>query len=98
MITVTMEDIKAMKDDFITPATAAKVLKMDTSRLIWYARNGQLPFQVQFSGNRVKISRASFLKAYGYADPEAPTEAQLMEKILEKLTVIEELLKVRTAS
>ena len=67
---MTMEDIKAMTEDWITPATAASAMKMDPGRLIEYARTGQLPFATQISGNRVKIGRKSFLKAYGYLEEE----------------------------
>ena len=83
VILVTMEDIKAMTDDFITPATAAAVMKMDTGRLIGYARSGQLPFPVQISGNRVKIPRIGFLRAFGIEAEERKRkdgiEAQLKE-------------------
>ena len=67
---MTMDDIKAMTEDWITPATAASAMKMDPGRLIEYARTGQLPFATQISGNRVKIGRKSFLKAYGYQEEE----------------------------
>jgi hypothetical protein len=85
-----MADIKAMTDDWITPATAAKVMKMDVSRLIQYAREGQLPFAVQISGNRVKISRRGFLQAYGYGDDEekAVTLTQDINKRIEILSVL----------
>jgi len=87
---MTMADIKAMTDDWITPATAAKVMKMDVSRLIQYAREGQLPFAVQISGNRVKISRRGFLQAYGYGDDEekAVTLTQDINKRIEILSVL----------
>ena len=92
---MTMADIKAMKDDWITPATAAKVMKMDVSRLIQYAREGQLPFPVAISGNRVKISRLGFLQAYGYADPEEdkPTVEQLLGRLITLVSDQNELLR-----
>lgn len=62
---MTLDDVKAMTDDFITPAMAASVMKMDVGRLIGYARSGQLPFPAVISGNRVKIPRAGFLKFFG---------------------------------
>ena len=89
---MTMDDIKAMTDDFITPATAAAVMRMDVGRLIGYARNGELPFPVQISGNRVKIGRVGFLKAFGVEVEERrkkDRQAELMErqaKALEDLT------------
>ena len=80
---MTLDDIKAMQDDFITPATAASVMKMDAGRLIGYARGGQLPFPVVISGNRVKIPRAGFLKFLGVEAEERRhndgIEAQLKE-------------------
>ena len=78
-----MNDVAAMTCDFITPAVAASVLKMDTGRLIEYARKGQLPFPVQISGNRVKISRRGFMECYGYADPEEKktTAEQLLAEV-----------------
>ena len=80
---MTMDDVKAMTCDFITPAVAASVLKMDTGRLIEYARKGQLPFPVQISGNRVKISRRGFMECYGYAEPEEKkdTMQQLLDEV-----------------
>lgn len=80
---MTIEDIKAMTDDFITPATAASVMKMDTGRLIGYAKGGQLPFPVVVSGNRVKIPRIGFLRFLGVETDERKKadgiEAQLKE-------------------
>ena len=91
---MTMEDIQQMKDDWLTPATVASVLHMNPGRLIWYARNGQLPFPAVFSGNRVKISRIGFLKAYGYeAQEEHAGKAQGLRQIEERLDQIAQLLK-----
>ena len=56
------EEIKAMKDELITPAVAASALKMDPGRLREYARTGQLPFETRISGERVMVIRKSFLK------------------------------------
>ena len=80
---MTMEDIRQMTDDFITPATAAAVMKMDTGRLIAYARDGQLPFPVVISGNRVKISRTGFLKAFGYEAEERKRKDGIEDQLKE---------------
>ena len=86
---MTMDDIKTMTDDWITPATAASVLKMDAGRLIQYARDGQLPFATQISGNRVKISRKSFLKAYGCLEEERkPDSMELIAAELHAMTLL----------
>ena len=90
---MTMDDIRAMDADWITPATAASVLHMDPGRLIWYAKNGQLPFACRISGNRVLVSRKSLLETYGYAVPEKTSTAQLMAQILEELKAIRDELK-----
>ena len=91
---MTMEDIQAMKDDWLTPATVASVLHMNTGRLIWYAKNGQLPFPAVVSGTRVKIGRIGFLKAYGYDTPEEHIDkAQGLRQIEERLDQIAQLLK-----
>ena len=91
---MTMEDIKAMKDDWLTPATVASVLHMDPGRLIWYAKNGQLPFPAVVSGTRVKIGRIGFLKAYGYEDPEEQiATSQAIKQIEARLDQIAQLLK-----
>lgn len=66
---MTLEDIRAMTDDWITPVTAGKVMKMNPGRIIEYARTGQLPFACRISGNRVLISRKSFLETY-YPEPK----------------------------
>ena len=88
MNNVTMEDIQAMKDDWLTPATVASVLHMNPGRLIWYAKNGQLPFPAVVSGTRVKISRIGFLKTYGYIEEEQQKNAT----VLAELKAIRELL------
>ena len=88
---MTMDDIKAMPGDWITPATAAAVLHMDTGRLIQYARTGQLPFACRLSGNRVLVSRKSFLETYGYEDAEKKPD--LMAAILEELLAIRKILQ-----
>ena len=87
---MTMEDIKAMTEDWITPATAASAMKMDPGRLIEYARTGQLPFATQISGNRVKIGRKSFLKAYGYLEEEKQKKdsLELIETELHTVTLL----------
>ena len=93
MITVTMEDIKAMPDDWLKPSTVARVMHMDTGRLIWYAKNGQLPFPVAVSGNRVKIGRIGFLRFYGYEEAEDADKEQRLHRIDERLDQITELMK-----
>lgn len=90
---MTMNDIKAMETDWLTPATVASVLHMDPGRLIWYAKNGQLPFACRVSGNRVLVSRKSLLDTYGHGEAEMPTERLMMNQILEELTAIREELK-----
>ena len=91
---MTLDDVKAMSTDWITPAVAASVLEMDSGRLIEYARTGQLPFATRISGNRVKICRKSFLDAYGYGEEakKEPTTEQLMEQMAAEIRAIKELL------
>lgn len=81
---MTLDDIKAMTEDWITPAVAASAMRMDTGRLIEYARKGELPFAVRISGSRVLISRKSFLKAYGALEEEKE-EGRTLETILQEL-------------
>ena len=82
---VTLEDVRAMRDDFISAATAASVLRMDTSRLIGYAKEHPdwLPFPVVISGNRVKVPRVAFLKAYGVIEEEHEKDDQLDQVLKE---------------
>ena len=64
---MTVEDLKKMKEPVISGTMAAKVMGMDSSRLIGYAREHperiQFPFQI--SGNRLKIPRIPFLRWLG---------------------------------
>ena len=95
---MTMADIKAMTDDWITPATAARVMKMDPGRLIQYARDGQLPFSTRISGNRVLISRKSFLQCYGHWEEEKAVNSR-MERIEALLAqILDEMRERRGAS
>jgi nitrous oxide reductase len=81
---MTLEEIKALKDDFLSASTVASVLRMDTGRLIGYAKSGQLPFPVVVTGNRVKIPRIAFLKQYGLIEEERE-EKNSLEQIGTKL-------------
>ena len=95
---MTMNDIKAMETDWLTPATVASVLHMDPGRLIWYAKNGQLPFATRISGNRVLISRQSFLKCYGHMEEEKEQDNRLerIEALLAQ--ILDEMRERRGAS
>lgn len=87
---MTLDDIKAMTDDWITPATAAKVMRMDPGKVIAYARTNQLPFACRISGNRVLISRKSFLAAYCPEEPEeeSPDSLELIAAELHTMTLL----------
>ena len=94
---MTVDDVRAIKDDFITAAQAASVMRMDVSRLVGYAKEGKLPFPAVMSGNRVKISRKGFLAWCDGKEPEQEEDPgeQLMAKILERMEMIEKLLMRR---
>ena len=87
---MTMDDVKAMTDDWLTPATVASVLHIDRGRLIQYARDGQLPFEVVISGSRVKINRRSFLQRYGYLEEEKkkPDNMELIAQELHAMVLL----------
>lgn len=88
---MTLDDIKAMTGDWITPATAGKVMKMDPGKVIAYARTNQLPFKTRISGNRVLISRTSFLAAYCPEDEpeeEKPDSLELIAAELHTMTLL----------
>ena len=74
---MTMEELKTVEDDFLTASQAAGAMKMDTGRLIGYAKAGQLPFPVMISGNRVKIPRIAFLKHYGLIEDSREKDDRL---------------------
>lgn len=63
-MTMTLEDVKAMKDDVITPAVAAQVLRCDPHWIRLAARQHPewLGFPVVIIKNRTKIPRVSFIK------------------------------------
>ena len=81
---MTLEELKTVKDDFLTASQAADAMKMDTGRLIGYAKAGQLPFPVVISGNRVKIPRIAFLKHYGLME-DAREKDDRLDKVLKEL-------------
>jgi len=83
VITVTLEELRNMKEEFLTASQAASVLKMDTGRLIGYAKEGQLPFPVIITGNRVKIPRRAFMKQYGLIEEEREETGKLDEILKE---------------
>lgn len=92
MTAMTMDDIKAMTCNWITPSVAARVMKMDPGRLIEYARIDQLPdpnnerthlpFKTRVSGDRVLVYRKSFIAAYE-PEPEEKKPDHLTEIVKE---------------
>ena len=67
---LTFDDLLKM-DALIIPGTwAAQAMGMDSGKFMFYARNGQLPFEAMVSGNRVKVARIPFLKFWGLTDEE----------------------------
>lgn len=61
---MTLNDIKAMESDVITPAIAAQVLKCDPNWIRVAARQDKtmLGFPVVLIGHRVKIPRMAFIR------------------------------------
>lgn len=60
---MTLEEIKNLDRDFLTPAQAASVMGCDPNVIRVKARDGlPLPFPVMRSGNRTKIPRAAFIR------------------------------------
>ena len=92
---MTLDDVMAMTEDFITPATAASVMRMDVGRLIGYAREGVLPFPVVVSGNRVKIPRVGFLKFMGKEVEEQKQKNGIEEKLDKILNALHEMIAIQ---
>ena len=65
---VDMDYIRSMVSPTISNELAARVLKMNPSRLAEYARTGQLQWRTIISGNRVKHSRLGFIKFWEGGD------------------------------
>lgn len=84
MTRVTFDDLLRMKSPVIPGTWAAQAMGMNPTRLIGYARERPelVPYKFQLSGKRLKISRVSFLKFWGYSDEEikrSASEATLTE-------------------
>lgn len=92
---MTLEEIKAMDEDFISAAQAASVMRMDVSRLIGYARKGELPFPAVISGNRVKIPRAAFLKFLGVEAEDRKRKDSIEEKLDQILNALHEMIAIQ---
>ena len=80
---MTVDEIREMDDDYLTAAQVAGALKMDVGKLVGYAKEGLLPFPTIMSGNRVKISRTGFLKAFGYEAEERKRKDGIEEQLKE---------------
>ena len=83
----TVDQIRDMREDFLKAEDVANCMKIKPDRFREYARNGQLPFPVRISGNRITVSRTAFLdwvdgKKADYLH-ENTMEMQLMELIKE---------------
>jgi hypothetical protein len=84
MAKVTFNDLLRMTTPVITGTQAAQAIGMNPTRLTGYARERPelVPYKFQLSGKRLKISRVSFLKFWGYSDEEikrSASEATLTE-------------------
>ena len=63
---MTIEDIKRMNKDILTPGDIAPVLGCDPNIIRWQAKHDikQLGFPAAKIGSRVKIPRDAFIKWY----------------------------------
>ena len=80
MITLTLEDLKAMKKEFITPAEASSVTGYSADKIREYARAGIFKFPViapNKPGARVLIGRVGFINWYENKE-EKPEEPDLL--------------------
>jgi len=93
---MTVDEIRLMKEDFLTAEQTAEVMHMDVSRFRYYARTKQLPFPIQESGNRIKVSRIGFLNWHDgkKPEPEDSTTDKVLAEIARGLIVQNMLLTV----
>lgn len=59
---MTLDEVRELRTDIITPAQAAQVLKCDSAYIRVAAREGVLEFPAVLVGNRVKIPREAFVR------------------------------------
>ena len=59
---LTLDDLRGMEQETITPAVAAKVLRCDPNWIRVAARQGSLDFPTVLLGHRVKIPRLAFIR------------------------------------
>ena len=59
---LTLDDLRKMEKETITPAVAAQVMGCSQNWIRVYAKQGSLKFPFFFSGNRLKISRIGFIR------------------------------------
>ena len=62
---MTLDEVRELRTDIITPAQAAQVLKCDPAYIRVAAREGVLEFPAVLVGNRVKIPREAFVRYMG---------------------------------
>ena len=69
---LTLEQIIQRKDlTMLTMTQISRVMMMNSDRLNYYAKTGQLMFPVQRTGNRYKVARLTFLRAMGVIEETA---------------------------
>lgn len=59
---MTLDEVRELRTDIITPAQAAQVLKCDPAYIRVAAREGVFEFPAVLVGNRVKIPREAFVR------------------------------------
>ena len=69
---MTLDDIKAIDREFLTPAQVAEILNCSAHGVRIWARQRpeQLGFPVCIIGSRIKIPRRPFLRFMGVSDVE----------------------------
>ena len=72
MARMTLDDLVRMDSAVIPGTWAAQVMGMDSTRLLWYARDRPelIAFPFQLSGNHMKIPRVPFLRWLGVTDEQ----------------------------
>lgn len=86
VIRMTLEEMKALKRDYITPEEMHDITGYDISTIRYYARTGQFKFPViapDKPGARVKISRIGFINFWENREPEP--EPDPIEKLVAEI-------------
>lgn len=96
---MTIDDVRAIREDFLSLQTVGYVLRMRPDRVRYYLKNGQMPVPYRESGNRITVSREGLINWFeGKPNKPKDTVEDRLKALTEKVDALTAAITALTAA